>query len=268
MEHRHPGSLGGRARDGLGARGGRSLKAVLEVSPGTPLGGAAPPSPATAVPRCSTCATALAHLPPGLPCSQDAERLLCAQRGVGSWQEYLQQAQAGGAGAPCTFVWTAGTIAYRQALEPSRPTAIGWREAELALLHAAATLVAPPAGRRLLRARHLGPRRPALGCHKYTTHVVSGTQHGVAESLALPWRAPWPPGAGLVGSPPPAPSASTASRSAGGGGRPGARGQAPRLARRRPADLPPAAARAAAACRAVSKAYERLECSGALSRPR
>lgn len=45
--------------------------------------------------------------------SQEAEALLCAQRGLASWQAYLEQAKAGGAGAPCTYVWTAGTIAYR-----------------------------------------------------------------------------------------------------------------------------------------------------------
>ena len=44
-----------------------------------------------------------------------AEGLLCALRGVGSLQQYLQAVTgAGGGGAgPCTSVWTAGTIAYR-----------------------------------------------------------------------------------------------------------------------------------------------------------
>lgn len=44
---------------------------------------------------------------------QAGERLLCAEAGAASWQAYLQQTQQGGAGTPCTFVWTSGTIAYR-----------------------------------------------------------------------------------------------------------------------------------------------------------
>lgn len=43
-----------------------------------------------------------------------AEGLLCALRGCSSLAAYLQLVTGpGGAGGPCTCVWTAGTIAYR-----------------------------------------------------------------------------------------------------------------------------------------------------------